>query len=85
MEKEFTIFTYNPITSVTLLSNPVTIVDGMVLDLDSKNKEFNVLDVSSILKINKADKINAETLNVEYVFPTGFTELTQDYETNYIW
>jgi len=74
----FTIFTYNPITSVSLLQDSINLVDGMVLDLDSKEKELNVLDVSSILQINKADKVNNDTVKVEYIFPSGFSELTKE-------
>lgn len=70
---EFEVNTYYPITAVEVKQESVTVVDGMSLDIDSKNKKLNVLDVENLIDIQRNGDIYAG-LKVEYIFPTNFIE-----------
>ena len=67
--------TYYPIENVTKLAKQAEVVDGDGLDVDSLNKELNILDVENYLKIDKADS-SYDGLIVDYIMPTALTATT---------
>jgi len=71
--KTFNIETYWPIEKIDVLEDEIVLVDGAGLDIDSLNKQLNVLCVEDYLNIRKNDN-DLSNIAVNYTMPASLRE-----------